>query len=107
MVDYFSVEEVTTDVLGDGVCTVDDLAFDTGAGLLVDVEVVILEESFSFLRRHVRSHLRDEVDGNDLALLVVVTLQFEGQSDDLLAFLGRQFVGDLGQQDAGLLSDLG
>ena len=107
VVDDLAVEEVATDVLGDGVRTVDDLAFDPGARLLVDVEVVILEESLSLLRGHVGSHLRYEVDRNDLALLVVVALQLEGQADDLLAFLGREFVGDLGQQDAGLLSDLG
>ena len=56
------VQKLLADVLCNSLSGVDDLPFDSYAGLLENVKIVILEESLGFLRRHVWRHLRNQVD---------------------------------------------
>jgi hypothetical protein len=85
---------------------VDNLSFHSDARLFENIKVIALEKCLDLLLRHVGRHLGYEVDRYDFTLLIVMALELESEADDFGPFFTGERVGDLRQENAGLLPDL-
>jgi hypothetical protein len=71
VLDYFLVQKILSDALGDDAAAVYNFLLDPDAGLLVQCDIAIFEERFDFLFLHIGGQFGDELDGDDPILLIL------------------------------------